>query len=563
MEQYRKTIAGAIAETGVIDPAEAELLLEFPPDASMGDFAFPCFTLARRLKQPPHSIAETLAAKLDGVHLFSKVTSVGPYVNFTISRPLLAQEVLSSVLGEEVEYGHSDTGNGKVVVIDFSSPNIAKPFSVGHLRSTVIGGALGRIYKSQGYEVVGINHLGDWGTQFGKLIAAFKRWGSREQLRAQPVSHLLEIYVKFHREAEKEPALEEEGRLWFKRLEEGNEDARLLWEQFRDLSLEEFRRIYSLLSVEFEHFHGESFYNDKLNEAIKVLENKGLIKESQGALVVDLGEEMPPCMLKKQDGATLYATREIAAAIYRYGQYQFEKMLYVVGADQSLHFKQVFAVLELMGFEWAEKCEHVPFGLIRFEDGKMSTRQGKVVLLEEVLNKAIDLSLDIIKQKNPGLEQKEKVARQIGIGAVIFADLANDRIKDVEFEWEKVLDFSGDTAPYIQYAHARICSILRKEQPWEKTVPGEIYSSPEEERLLVSLSRFPAAVSRSLELNKPSVLARYLLDLARDFNHFYHNCPVLQAEAGLRNARLLLAMAVRVVLARGLRLLGIAAPEEM
>ena len=563
MEQYRKVIAQAIAESSIIEQPEAELLLEFPPDSRLGDFAFPCFTLARRLKQPPNTIAGNLALQLEKNQLFSKVTAVGPYVNFTLSRPQLAREVLGEILAGEVEYGNSDTGQGKVVTIDFSSPNIARPFPLQLLRSTVIGAALGKIYRSQGYRVIGINHLGDWGTQFGKLIAAFRKWGDRDKLREKPVTHLIELYVRFRQEAEKDSGLEEKGRLWFKRLEEGHAEALELWREFRALSLEEFRRVYNLLGVEFEHFHGESFYNDKLDSVLSLLENKELLRKSQGALVVELGEEMPPCIIKKQDGATLYATRDISAAIYRQEQYQFDKMLYVVGADQSLHFRQVFAVLELMGFSWAENCVHVRFGLIRFKEGKMSTRQGKVVLLEDVLNKAVQLSLEIIQQKNPELEQKEKVARQVGIGAVIFADLVTDRIKDVEFEWEKILDFSGDTAPYIQYAHARICSILRKEHPRHQDIRGEMYTGREEEALLIALSRFPAALSRSLELDKPSVLARYLLDLARDFNQFYHACPVLQAEQETRDARLLLTMSVRVVLAKGLSLLGIAAPEEM
>lgn len=563
MEQYKAKIADALADQAGLSREEIITLLEVPPDSQLGDFALPCFVLARRLKNAPGTIAVELANQAADNSLFERVSAAGPYVNFVINRALLARDVLGSILQTRGKYGDTKQGKGKVIVIDYSSPNIAKPFSVGHLRSTVIGAALARLYQSQGYEVVGINHLGDWGTQFGKLIAAYSKWGDERALNAGPIDHLFELYVRFHKEAEADPALEQEGRQWFKRLEDGDGAAVELWRRFRDLSLKEFERIYELLGVQFTHYQGESFYNDMLRQVIEEIKDKGLTRESEGALVVDVGDDMPPCMLKKQDGATLYATRDISAAIYRQQQYGFDKLLYLVAADQSLHFKQVFAVLEKMGYRWASRCEHIPFGLIKFKEGKMSTRHGKVILLEEVLNRAIELSLAIIEEKNPALKNKEEVANQVGIGAVLFGDLVNDRIKDVEFDWDRILDFAGDTAPYIQYAHARICSILRKQTCEYGQIRGDLYTADEEQTLIIGLARFPAVIKRALELNKPSVLARHLLDLARDFNHFYHACPVLQATGEMRQARLVLILAVRIVLARGLALLGIGAPDEM
>ncbi len=564
MEHFKEQLALILEEPTGLGREEIQPLLEVPPNVDLGDYAFPCFRLARAFKQPPAEIAARLAGELGENPLLERVTSAGPYLNFVLKRSVLAADILSRIRQEGQAYGSSSRGGGRAVVIDFSSPNIAKPFGVGHLRSTVIGHSLHRIYTFLGYRAVGINHLGDWGTQFGKIITAYKRWGSKGQLNRDPIGHLFQLYVRFHEEGEKNPRLDDEGRYWFKKLEEGNRETLDLWQTFRDLSLREFKRIYQILGIDFDSYQGESFYNDRLDSTIEEIVNKGITRESQGALIVDLGEDIPPCLLRKSDGATLYVTRDLSAAFYRYETYRFAKALYVVGADQILHFKQFFKVLELMGLEWADRCRHVPFGLVRFKDGKMSTRKGKVVLLEEVLNKAVQLSLDIIGEKNPSLADKERVARQVGIGAVIFGDLSNDRIKDVEFDWEKILDFSGETGPYIQYSHARICSILRREAP-SQTAPlqGEAYTAKEEEALLLQLGRFPEAVERAADLNKPSVIARYLVDLARDFNQFYHHCPVLKAQGDIKQARLLLADAVRRVLAQGLYLLGIEAPEEM
>ncbi len=564
MDYYKKELAVFLAPFTGMEPEEIEALIEIPPNSEMGDFAFPCYRLAGLYKKPPAVIAAELKNKVAENELFPKVTNEGPYLNFVIDRPRLAKDILTKIRMEKENYGAADVGRRGKVVIDYSSPNIAKPFGVGHLRSTVIGHSLCRIYNFLNYQSVGINHLGDWGTQFGKIISAFKRWGKKESLQEDPIKYLFELYVRFHREAELNPDLDEEGRYWFKKLEDGDPEALSLWQDFREMSLREFKRIYSLLGIEFDCYQGESFYNDMLDATIREIIERGITQESQGALIVDLGKELPPCLLRKKDGATLYVTRDLSAVMYRYKKYGFVKALYVVGADQKLHFQQFFRVLELMGKEWASRCFHIPFGLVRFKDGKMSTRKGKVVLLEEVLNKAITLAMDIIKEKNPSLEHKEEVARQVGIGAVIFGDLSNDRIKDVEFDWEKILDFSGETGPYIQYSHARTCSILRKETPGEAIdIKGGLYTAREEEILILTLGRFGQAVERAAEQNKPSVIARYLLDLARDFNHFYHNCPVLKGERETKEARLLLVEAVRQVLANGLYLLGIEAPEEM
>jgi arginyl-tRNA synthetase len=564
MEHFKEQIALILEGPTGLNREEIRALLEVPPNPDLGDYAFPCFRLARTFKKNPAEIASRLAVELRESPLLARVSQAGPYLNFVLKRSLLAEDILHRIRKGETAYGSSSRGEGRAVVIDFSSPNIAKPFGVGHLRSTVIGHSLHRLYTFLGYKAVGINHLGDWGTQFGKIISAYKNWGSEAELNRDPIDYLFQLYVRFHSEEEQDPRLEEEGRYWFKELEAGNREALALWQTFRDLSLREFQRIYQLLGIDFDSYQGESFYNDRLEDTIQQIVDRGITRESQGALIVDLGEDMPPCLLRKKDGATLYVTRDLSAALYRYERYRFAKALYVVGADQILHFRQFFKVLKLMGLDWADRCEHVPFGLVRFKDGKMSTRKGKVVLLEEVLNKAVQLSLDIIAEKNPSLAAKETVARQVGIGAIIFGDLSNDRIKDVEFDWDKILDFSGETGPYIQYSHARICSILRKEAPPPGSpVRGEVYTAKEEEILLLQLGRFPETVERAAELNKPSIIARYLIDLARDFNQFYHHCPVLKAEGSIKTGRLILVDAVRQVLARGLYLLGIEAPEEM
>ncbi len=563
MQQFKEEIGRLLSVHAGLDEAQVFADLEVPPSPELGDFAFPCFKLAKSFRMAPPRIAADLAQKIPPGSFFERVEAKGPYLNFFCNRGLLAALAIRAVLTEKENYGRRESGRGRTVVIDYSSPNIAKPFGIGHLRSTIIGQALYRIFSALGYHCVGINHLGDWGTQFGKMIAAYLRWGEEASLSADPIRHLYDLYVRFHSEAETDQALEDEGRAWFKKLEDGDETARSLWQRFRDLSLLDFRRVYKMLGVEFDAYQGESFYNEMLDDTIRLIEEAGLARLSEGALIVDLEDEgLPPCLLRKQDGATLYATRDLCAAIWRQHTYRFDLALYVVGADQALHFRQLFAVLKKLGYSWAENCHHVPFGLIRFRDGKMSTRQGKLVFLEDVLNRAVELAGAIISEKNPGLSDKETVARQVGTGAIIFGDLYNDRVKDIEFDWDKVLDFSGETAPYIQYSHARICSILRKAGKFDGGDPSLLLLE-EEQAVARTLTRFPEAIERAAETYRPSVVARYLVDLAREFNRFYHQCPVLQAQEDVKKARLLLIDAVRQVLVNGLCLLGIAAPEEM
>ncbi len=569
MQKLKEEIGLLLSPLTSLEHAEVEILLEIPPDSEFGDLAFPCFTLSKTYKKAPTQIAGELADQLSGKKglFWDRAAAGGPYLNFYIAPVAYGRAVLHQIWEQGDKYGYSDIGKGRNVPIDYSSPNIAKPFGVGHIRSTVIGHALYLIYKALGYNSIGVNHLGDWGTQFGKLIVAFKRWGKEEELKADPVDYLYRLYVKFHQLAEEDPTLEDEARAWFKRLEEDDHEAVDYWTRFRRLSLENYALIYDLLGIRFEHFHGESHYNKMLDDVIKLVQEKGIAKESEGALIVDLEPYgLPPVMLRKKDGATLYITRDLAAAIYRKKTFDFALSLYVVGAEQTLHFQQLFKVLELLGFEWAKDCVHVPFGLIRFKEGKMSTRAGKIILLEEVLKRSIDMAREIIEEKNPDLTDKESAAKAVGLGAIRFGDLSNDRIKNVEFDWEKVLDFSGETAAYIQYAHARICSILRKAgsdyKQWSDQA-ASLLVKEEEAILIKTLAVLPEKIIAAAEVYRPSILARYLVDVAREFNRFYHNCPVLSSEGDLQHGRLLLIEATRQVIANGLALLGIETPEEM
>lgn len=569
MEKSRAEIGQLLAPLVSLDARRVGGLLETPPSPDMGDLAFPCFVLASREKKAPAVIAANLVEKLAGKRgsYWEKVVAKGPYLNFFLNTTAFGQEVLQRISREGPAYGGSAIGTGQTVVIDFSSPNIAKPFSIGHLRSTVIGHSLYLIFKALGYRCVGINHLGDWGTQFGKIITAFRRWGQAGALQADPVNHLFQLYVRFHREAEAVPALEEEARDWFRRLEAGDREAVEYWNRFRSLSLDSYAGIYRLLGIHFDYYHGESHYNDLLEQTIRFVQDKGIARESEGALIVDLEQYgLPPCLLRKKDGATLYITRDLAAAIYRYQTFNFHRALYVVGSEQKLHFAQLFKVLELLGFEWADRCVHVPFGLIRFKGGRMSTREGKIILLEEVLQRAIELAREIILEKNPDLPDKETVARAVGLGAVRFGDLSNDRIKDIEFDWDKVMDFAGETAPYIQYAHARICSIMRKAPALKRenmAGAAEQLQAEEEKALLKALALLPERVKTAAEEHRPSVAARAIIEVAREFNRFYHCCPVLGSAEPVQSARLCLVDATRQAIANGLGLLGIAAPEEM
>lgn len=569
-------VASYLADQGVSPETSPDLALETPPDPEMGDLAVPCFPLARVLRRPPNTIAADVAAFVAARRppWLAEVRAIGGYVNVRFLPSALAEDVIKAIEAAGERYGGGDAGRGKTVVIDFSSPNIAKPFSIGHIRSTVIGHSLARIYSSLGWRIVRVNHLGDWGTQFGKQIVAYKLWGAGVDLGTDAIEKLLQLYIRFHEEAETDPKLEEMARFWFKKLEDGDDEAVALWKRFRELSLAEFRRVYDLLGIEFDAYTGESFYNDMLESTVRRVEEAGLTRVSNGAVIVPLDEyDLPPCLLKKTDGATLYATRDIAAAIYRHNEYHFDRALYVVGMPQQLHFKQVFATLAKLGEEWVENCLHVPFGIIRYGDEVVSTRRGNLIFLEDVLTRAINMTREIIERKNPDLPGKDEVARAVGIGAVVFADLRHNRVKDIDFSWDDVLNFEGDTGPYVQYSHARACSVLRRAgvatlapsvaERGEVDVDWPALNTREETELLKKLAAFPEAVRAAAAEDEPSTVARYLLDLCRDFNTFYHAHRVVGQEAGLERARLRLVAATRQVLANGLSLLGMDAPESM
>lgn len=547
---------------GNLDLNELKQLIEKPKYEEQGDLAFPCFLLAKILKKSPNEIAKDLSNKITNP-LFGKVVAEGPYLNCFLNRKIVGKEMIKSILKAGENYGSLEIGKGKNVVIDFSSPNIAKPFSMGHLRSTVIGNSLSNIVEKCGYIPIRINHLGDWGTQFGKLIVAYKRWGDEKSVKQNTIKELLNLYVKFHEEAEHNPSLENEARLWFKKLEDGDEEAYKLWKWFRDESLKEFSEIYELLGVFFDSYQGEAFYNNKMKETIDTLNGIGLLSHSEGAEVVDLKEfDLPPCLIKKSDGATLYATRDLTAAIYRQKQYQFEKALYIVGHEQSLHFKQVFLVLEKMGYDWAKGLVHVPFGFILKDGKKMSTRKGKVVLLEEVIKEAIDLAQKNIEIKNPNLENKKGIAKIVGVGAIIFHDLKNERQNNVEFSLKEMLTFGGATGPYVQYTHARACSILRKGNDKANTSNLMGLDDPHSWTVIKSLMEFPNVVEKSFKQLEPSQIAKYLINLSQDFNKYYSHVKILIPD-GQQQCRLALVKSVTLVLKEGLRLLGLKAPDKM
>ncbi|WP_114572014.1 arginine--tRNA ligase [Exiguobacterium flavidum] len=556
-QQYAEILHGVIGEELTLE--QIEQLIEQPKHEDHGDLAFPCFMLAKAFRKAPVMIASDLAEKLENP-LFSKVQAAGPYVNVFLNRSVVSREIVGEVLAKGGEFGTSEA-NGKTIVTDFSSPNIAKPFSMGHLRSTVIGNALNQISRKKGYDVVGINHLGDWGTQFGKLMVAYKMWGEEEAVRAHPIEELLKLYVRFHEEAETNPSLEDEGRAWFKKLEQGDAEATELWTWFREVSLVEFQRVYDLLGVQFDSLNGEAFYNDKMQHVVDLLEEKNLLIESEGAMVVDLEVEgMPPCLIKKKDGATLYATRDLAAAVYRHETYHFEQAFYVVGGEQALHFKQLFAVLKKLGFDHVDGMHHVPFGLIMKDGKKMSTRKGRIVLLEEVLKEAIDVAKQNIAEKNPNLANAEQTARQVGVGAVIFHDLKNERMNNIEFDLEQMLKFEGETGPYVQYTNARANSLLRK-----GNYDGSAFEGNDDDYtwgVVSMLNQFPVVIDRAFARREPSIISRYVLDLAQSFNKYYGQVRVLEEDAG-KQSRLALVKSVTVVLTEGLRLLGVGAPEEM
>lgn len=565
--QVAEKIADALAQQGVENfPKETVYaMLETPPNPAMGDIAFPCFQLAKALRKAPPMIATELAGHISGAPL-REATAVGPYVNLFLDQAVVAEQVIGTILSQGSAYGDSNLGQGRKVPIDLSSPNIAKPFSMGHLRSTVIGNAIAYIMEKQGYQPVRINHLGDWGTQFGKLIVAYRMWGDEAKVKAEPIKELLTLYVRFHDEAKDNPSLEDQGREWFKKLEDGDEEALHLWKWFRDESLKEFMKIYDLMNVSFDSTNGEAFYNDKMDRVVTLLEEKELLTESDGALVVSLDEyDMPPCLIKKSDGATLYATRDLAAALYRHETYDFAKAVYVVGNEQRLHFQQLYKVLEKMGYAWSRDMHHIPFGMMLKDGKKMSTRKGKVVLLEEVLSQAIADVQKVIEEKNPSLPNKEEVARQVGVGAVIFHDLKNYRLNDINFSLEEMLTFEGETGPYVQYTHARACSLLRRGnfQPAQAALAAGALDSKEAWAVITLLNGFPEVIERASDNFDPSQIGKYVIDLAQSFNKFYANVRILAEEEDIKASRLQLVAAVVAVLKEGLRLLGLSAPEEM
>jgi arginyl-tRNA synthetase len=544
---------------GSLTKKQIEKMIEIPKYTHMGDFAFPCFELAKTYRKSPHLIAREFVIQIHS-SLFENVEAVGGYVNVFLNKQQVTSRVIKTVLTQKEHYGDLKIGQNEVITLDFSSPNIAKPFSMGHLRSTVIGNALSLISEKCGYQTVRINHLGDWGTQFGKLMVAYNMWGNDEEIKKNPIKELLKLYIKFHEKEEADPLLRTEAREWFKKLESGDEVAIGLWQWFREESLKEFSKIYQLLGIEFDSNKGEAFYNDKMERVIQLLEDQGLLKESDGAHVVEL-EHIPPCLIKKSDGTTLYATRDLAAALYRQETYQFSKALYIVGNEQSLHFKQLFQVLCKMGYDWQNGMIHIPFGMMLKDGKKMSTRKGKVVLLESVLEEAIYMAEKAIEARNPSLQKKEEVAVQVGTGAVIFHDLVHYRLHDIEFSLEDMLRFEGETGPYIQYTHARASSLLRK---GDFTINDEQVELMDEEAwpIVVLLNSFSDTINRSFEAYDPSQIAKYLIDLSQAFNKYYATVRILDHIEQKQN-RLSIVFAVKTVLKEGLRLLGIKAPEEM
>ena len=537
-------------------------MLEIPPDTDKGDYALPCFKLSKILRKSPIMIASELANAFLADDVIDSAEAVNGYLNFKINRSSFATKLIDEILSKKDSFGKSTEGDGKTICIDYSSLNIAKPFHIGHLSTTVIGSALCKIYRFLGYKVVGINHLGDYGTQFGKLIVAFKKWSSLEEVEKGRLTELTRIYVKFHKEAKEDPSLEDLARSYFKKIEDGDKESNQLFELFKRITLQEVEKIYSLLKVKFDSYAGESFYIDKMEPIVSELKEKGLLTESDGASVVDLEEYgMPPCLILKSDGSTLYATRDLAAAQYRKNTYDFYKCLYVVAYQQNLHFKQIFKVLELMGKDWAKDLVHVAYGMVSLESGSMSTREGNVVLLEDVIARTIEKAKEVIEEKNPNLKDKDETAKAVGVGAVIFGALSNNKIKDIVFSYDKVLSFEGETCPYVQYTVARCNSVIKKCGDYSDSDIPEI--NADEYNLLSTLGRFPSIVKSAGDKQEPSFITRYSIDLATVFNKFYMNCKIAVEDEKVRNFRLKLTDATRIVLKTSLNLLGIDTVEEM
>ena len=547
----------------VLTSEEISQLIEIPPKPEMGDFAFPCFRLAKSYHKAPPMIAQDLKESIGDQAFLSEIKVVGGYLNFYVDKAQYAQQIIDKY-NNATDYGCSDQGKDKTICIDYSSPNVAKNFHVGHLRTTIIGNSLYKIFSKLGYKVVRINHLGDWGTQFGKLIVAYKKWGSREAVEEKGIEELMDIYVKFHEEAEKDDSLNDEARAWFLKMEQGDEEALEIWQWFRDISLKEFMRVYNILGMEFDSFAGESFYRDKTADVIKRLTDAGLLKESQGAMIVPLDEyDMPPCIVAKKDGSSIYATRDLAAILYRKATYNFDRCLYVTGLEQKLHFAQVFKVIELMGNDYAKNLVHIPYGLVSLKSGKISSRKGNVIFAEDLLRESINKTTSIIEEKNPDIPDKEEVAKQVGIGAIIFNDLYNQRIKDVIFDWNKLLNFDGETGPYVQYTYARASSVLRKIGEVPDTIDYTLLIDEASIGLLKEIERYPQVIKDAAERYEPSAIARYSIDLAHAFNKFYHECQINVEDETTKYTRTNVVKIARYIIKDALSLLGIQCPEQM
>ena len=562
---FKLEIAGILAPLVNMDLGEVAAFLEIPQDNKMGDFALPCFRFAKTMRKAPPVIAQELAANMVQPGWLERVEPVNGYLNFYIRRSVWASTVLQDIANQGDAYGSSNEGGSRKVVVDYSSINIAKPFAHHHLTTTALGHSLCRIYQTLGYQSVGINHLGDWGTQFGKQIVAYKLWGDRETIERGGIRELVIQYVRFHDEAEQKPELEHQARAWFKKIEDGDDEALSLFNWFKEITISEVQKVYDQLGIHFDSYNGEAFFSDKMGPVIDELKQKGLLKESDGAMVVDLEDyKMPPCLILKRDGATLYHTRDLAAAMWRKKEYDFYKCLYVVAYQQNLHFAQLFKVLELMGHEWAKDLKHVNFGMISMEEGAMSTRKGRVIWLEDVLNAAVEKALMIIQEKSPGLENKEEIARQVGIGAVVFSVLCNNRIKDIVFSWDNVLNFDGETAPYLQYTHARCSSVIRKA---DTALTGDadwaVLENDDAQALVKELAQFPDAVKGAAERYEPMMISRQIIEIAKAYNKYYYEHRILEGGEEEIRAKLLLTDAVRTVIKKGLYLLGIEAPERM
>ena len=558
---YKNYIAKKIRVDGV-NTEEIEEAISIPPNTDMGDYALPCFKFAKALRSSPVAIAQKLAAEIGCDQIIAEVSALNGYLNFKINKGGLAKSTLEEIEKKGATYGCSDMGAGKTVCIDYSSVNIAKPFHIGHLSTTVLGGALYKIYVALGYKVVGINHLGDYGTQFGKLICAYKHWGNKEEVEKGGIHAVNDLYVRFNNEAT--PEMEAEAREYFRLIESGDREANDIFEWFKSLTLAYVDKIYKRLGVKFDSYNGERFYSDKMQPVIDELAQKGLLKESEGAKIVDLNDYgMPPCLILRSDGASLYATRDLAAAYYRKRTYDFYKCLYVVAYQQNLHFKQIFKVLDLLGKEWAKDMVHVAYGMVSLEDGAMSTRKGKVVWLEDVINKCVEKAYKVIEEKNPDLENKREIAEKVGVGSVIFGALYNNKIKDIVFSYDKVLSFEGETGVYCQYTCARANSVLQKAGNFSYNALKSVDLLPQEYEVIKTLASFPDVVKEAAEKYEPSLIARFAVDLSQKFNKFYFDCKILTAEEGVKDFRLQLTKATLQTLTNALSLLGIGVPEKM